>query len=132
MVTSEEESFEFLLPVVFENREFNKETIELDAKNSAIKNDTSPERVVQIDNDDTLYILGRQFNLNAVIGKRKFNFKDTEKQEKKLKYYSALLIQIRNELNLKYNGSVYYFQNENKKISINVPDVKILDYSLEE
>ena len=47
--SSEEESFEFLLPVVFENREFNKETIELDAKNSEIKHDTSPERVAQIE-----------------------------------------------------------------------------------
>lgn len=90
------------------------------------------ERVVQIDNDESLYILNKQFTLNTVIGKRKCNFKDTEKQEKKLKYYSALLIQIRKDLNLKYNGSVYYFQNKNKKISINVPDVKILDYSLEE
>ena len=90
------------------------------------------EEVVQIDNDESLYILNKQFTLNTVIGKRKCNFKDTEKQEKKLKYYSALLIQIRKDLNLKYNGSVYYFQNENKKISINVPDVKILDYSLEE
>lgn len=90
------------------------------------------EEVVQIDNDESLYILNKQFTLNTVIGKRKCNFKDTEKQEKKLKYYSALLIQIRKDLNLKYNGSVYYFQNKNKKISINVPDVKILDYSLEE
>ena len=90
------------------------------------------EKIVQIDNDESLYILSKQFTLNTVIGKRKCNFKDTEKQEKKLKYYSALLIQIRKDLNLKYNGSVYYFQNENKKISINVPDVKILDYSLEE
>ena len=90
------------------------------------------EKIVQIDNDESLYILNKQFTLNTVIGKRKCNFKNTEKQEKKLKYYSALLIQIRKDLNLKYNGSVYYFQNENKKISINVPDVKILDYSLEE
>ena len=90
------------------------------------------EKIVQIDNDESLYILSKQFTLNAVIGKRKCNFKDTEKQEKKLKYYSALLIQIRKDLNLKYNGSVYYFQNENKKISINAPDAKILDYSLAE
>lgn len=44
-----EESFEFELPVVFENREWDKETIQLDAKNTSIKTDTSPERTAQID-----------------------------------------------------------------------------------
>ena len=109
--------------------EYSNESLQLTILTCPICNS---EEVVQIDNDESLYILNKQFTLNTVIGKRKCNFKDTEKQEKKLKYYSALLIQIRKDLNLKYNGSVYYFQNENKKISINVPDVKILDYSLEE
>lgn len=47
--SSEEETFEFTLPLIFENREFDKETIELDAKNSAIKQDASPERTAQIE-----------------------------------------------------------------------------------
>ena len=44
-----EEDFEFKLPVEFKNREWNKETIELDAKNTAIKTNNSPERTAQIE-----------------------------------------------------------------------------------
>ena len=46
---NDEETGEFLLPVVFNSRKFNEEIIELDAANTAIKTDTSPERAAQID-----------------------------------------------------------------------------------
>ncbi len=46
---SNDETFEFELPVEFEIREWNKETLKLDEKNSAIKTDTSPERIAQIE-----------------------------------------------------------------------------------
>lgn len=46
---SNDETFEFELPVEFEMREWNKETLKLDEKNSAIKTDTSPERIAQIE-----------------------------------------------------------------------------------
>ena len=40
---------EFILPSVLKMREFNRETIRLDDRNTAIKTDNSPERVAQID-----------------------------------------------------------------------------------
>ncbi len=40
---------EFILPSTYQDREFNKEVIELDAKNTAIKTNNSPERSAQID-----------------------------------------------------------------------------------
>jgi len=40
---------EFVLPSVLKMRDFNKETLELDDKNSAIKTDNSPERAAQIE-----------------------------------------------------------------------------------
>ena len=45
----EEESGEFILPVTFKSRSFNEEVIELNASNTAIKTDTSPERAAQIE-----------------------------------------------------------------------------------
>lgn len=46
---SDEDIKEFILPSTFKMREFNKETLQLDAKNTAIKTDNSPERASQID-----------------------------------------------------------------------------------
>lgn len=40
---------EFTLPAIFKTRDFNKETIELNAQNTAIKTDDSPERSAQIE-----------------------------------------------------------------------------------
>lgn len=45
---------EFDLPVTFENRTFNSETVELDAANTAIKTDNSPERAAQITKLNTI------------------------------------------------------------------------------
>lgn len=95
------------------------------------------ESCVQIDDEETLELLKKQFliNANSAIDSTrcKANGRLRKHYVKKIKQLSALLIQKRKELNLKYNGSVYYFQNENKKISLNVPDIKISgDYSLEE
>ncbi|MCF0242195.1 MAG: M23 family metallopeptidase [Treponema sp.] len=45
----DDKTSEFDLPVTFSNREFFSETIELNETNTAIKTDTSPERVAQID-----------------------------------------------------------------------------------
>ena len=45
---SEDETNEFTLPVIFENRKFNSETIQLNESNTAIKTDNSPERTAQI------------------------------------------------------------------------------------
>ena len=39
----------FVLPSSFKTREFNEEILELDAKNTAIKTDNSPQRITQID-----------------------------------------------------------------------------------
>ena len=45
----EEEAGEFILPVTFKSRTFIEEVVELDAANTAIKTDTSPERTAQIE-----------------------------------------------------------------------------------
>lgn len=45
---------EFELPVYFESREFDSETVELDAANTAIKTNNSPERAAQIDKLNTI------------------------------------------------------------------------------
>ena len=45
---SDEETNEFTLPLVFQNRSWNKEVIQLDEANTAIKTDNSPERTAQI------------------------------------------------------------------------------------
>ncbi|MBR4179873.1 MAG: M23 family metallopeptidase [Treponema sp.] len=45
---SDDETIEFTLPLVFKSRTFNKEVLELDESNTAIKTDTSPERLAQI------------------------------------------------------------------------------------
>ena len=45
---TDDETSEFTLPLVFKSRNFNEEVIELDAANTAIKSDTSPERTAQI------------------------------------------------------------------------------------
>ncbi len=47
--TPEEEIKEFILPSNLKMKEFNKETLVLDEKNSAIKTDNSPERAAQIE-----------------------------------------------------------------------------------
>ena len=46
---SDENVKEFVLPSSFKTREFNEEILELDAKNTAIKTDNSPQRITQID-----------------------------------------------------------------------------------
>ena len=45
---SEDDTGEFILPVTFTPRKFNTEVIDLDAANTAIKTDNSPERTAQI------------------------------------------------------------------------------------
>ena len=45
----EDETGEFILPVTFKSRTFIEEVVELDASNTAIKTDTSPERTAQIE-----------------------------------------------------------------------------------
>ena len=44
----EEDNGEFTLPITFKSRTFIEEVVELDASNTAIKTDTSPERTAQI------------------------------------------------------------------------------------
>lgn len=87
------------------------------------------ESCVQIDNVETMELLKKQFliNANAAIDstRYKINGKLRKHYTKRLKQISTLLIQKRKELNLKYNGSVYYFEGKESKISLNVPDVKI-------
>ena len=46
---SDENVKEFILPSSFKTRQFNEEILELDAKNTAIKTDNSPQRITQID-----------------------------------------------------------------------------------
>jgi hypothetical protein len=46
---AEDEVKEFILPSSLKMREFNKETLVLDEKNTAIKTDNSPERAAQIE-----------------------------------------------------------------------------------
>lgn len=46
---TEENTKEFTLPLRFVNREFDTEVIQLDAQNTAIKTDSSPARMTQID-----------------------------------------------------------------------------------
>ena len=45
---NDEDTGEFTLPVTFKSRSFMEEVVELDASNTAIKTDTSPERTAQI------------------------------------------------------------------------------------
>ncbi|MBR1640558.1 MAG: M23 family metallopeptidase [Treponema sp.] len=47
--TPDEEIKEFILPSTLKMRDFNKETLVLDEKNTAIKTDNSPERAAQIE-----------------------------------------------------------------------------------
>ena len=47
--TPDDEIKEFILPSTLKMREFNKETLELDDKNTSIKTDNSPERAAQIE-----------------------------------------------------------------------------------
>lgn len=46
---SDDDIKEFILPTTLKMREFNKEILELDDKNTAIKTDNSPERMAQIE-----------------------------------------------------------------------------------
>lgn len=58
---SNDETFEFELPVTFEMREWNQEIISLDDKNTNIKTDTSPERIAQIEKlNDILFTVMTQ------------------------------------------------------------------------
>lgn len=106
--------------------------IEIDGEKLFLKILTCPhchaECSVQIDNEMTMDLLNKQMLINTTLGKLKVERKSANnyvKQYRKLKQISVRLLQARKELVLKYNGSVYYFQNENKKISINEPVVKI-------
>ena len=51
---SDDDVKEFILPTTFKNRTFNKEILELDQKNTAIKTDNSPERSSQIEKLNTI------------------------------------------------------------------------------
>ncbi|MDD5928236.1 MAG: M23 family metallopeptidase [Spirochaetales bacterium] len=66
---SEDEVQEFILPSTYKNREFNKEVIELNEANTAIKTDTSPERTAQIEKlNDILF----SYLSNDIFSLKKF------------------------------------------------------------
>lgn len=66
---SEDEVQEFILPSAYKNREFNKEVIELNEANTAIKTDTSPERTAQIEKlNDILF----SYLSNDIFSLKKF------------------------------------------------------------
>lgn len=95
------------------------------------------ESCVQIDDEETLELLKKQFliNANSAIDSTRYKVDGRLRKHyvKKIKQISALLIQKRKELNLKYNGLVYYFEGKINKISLNAPDIKISgNNSLEE
>ena len=48
-ISDKENLKEFSLPLKFQSKKWNKEVIDLDSKNSEIKNDMSPERTAQIE-----------------------------------------------------------------------------------
>ena len=78
---SDEDIKEFILPSTFKMREFNKETLQLDAKNTAIKTDNSPERASQIDKLNAILftsIPGDVFSLKR--------FKDTTDSQRYTEY----------------------------------------------
>lgn len=87
------------------------------------------ESCVQIDDEETLELLKKQFliNANSAIDSTRYKVDGRLRKHyvKKIKQISALLIQKRKELNLKYNGLVYYFEGKINKISLNAPDIKI-------
>lgn len=61
---------EFELPVTFENRTFVSETVELNASNTAIKTNNSPERASQIDKLNTILdttMVSDIFNLKPFV-----------------------------------------------------------------
>lgn len=87
----------------------------------------SEEYIVQIDDDESFELLQKQRLLQYAIGKTKNSFgKPTQRQKRKEKQFSMLLIQHRKALNETYNNSVYWFQNNLKKIRINEPAVYIM------
>ena len=95
------------------------------------------ESCVQIDDEETLELLKKQFliNANSAIDSTRYKVDGRLRKHyvKKIKQISALLIQKRKELNLEYNGLVYYFEGKTNKISLNAPDIKISgNNSLEE
>lgn len=78
------------------------------------------EIVVQLDDRNTEKLVRRQINLyvrSALL--------PSDRLFEKLSEISALLVRRRNELNLQYNGRVYYLHGKKKKISFNVPNMKI-------
>lgn len=87
------------------------------------------ECVVQIDNEKTLKLFKEQMSINTTLANimvsQGSNSNKYTKQYRKLKGVSKILLQERNKLALKYNNSVYYFGNENKKININEPAMYI-------
>lgn len=86
------------------------------------------EIVVQIDSYESLNALDKQKSIlsRMAINKTKGENQNTiEKLERKQKHQQFILLQLRKLLQDKYNGAVYYFQGEIKKIGIHVPEVEI-------
>lgn len=85
------------------------------------------EIIVQIDDDETKQILKKQMSINYNLAVAKVNCqnKRIKKLQKKCEQFEALLLYLRKQLQLKYNGSVYYFQSEKKEIGLNVPAIEI-------
>lgn len=82
------------------------------------------EHIVQIDNEETLQILEKQMKINTEAAIKNF-YQETYTGLEERKKIAALLVEKRNLLNIKYNGSFYYFENKKKKIKLTEPTVKI-------
>lgn len=84
------------------------------------------EFVVQIDNYESLNALNKQKNILSRIAINNTKSENqNEKLERKQKHQEFILLQLRKLLQDKYNGAVYYFQGEIKKIGIHSPEVHI-------
>lgn len=85
------------------------------------------EMTVGVDDSETLNLLQMQMNLNVRIGQTQyFNGEPTEKQKRAQEAISSELIQKRNQLVHSFNGSIYQFQEQQKKLNYSVPTTKIV------
>ena len=76
------------------------------------------EMTVGVDDSETLNLLQMQMNLSVRIGQTQyFNGKSTEKQKRTQEAISSELIQKRNQLVHSFNGSIYQFQEQQKKLN---------------
>ena len=85
------------------------------------------EMTVGVDDSETLNLLQMQMNLSVRIGQTQyFNGKSTEKQKRAQEAISSEVIQKRNQLVHSFNGSIYQFQEQQKKLHYSVPTTKIV------